>query len=132
MRFLIDTCALVWFLKDERKSMPGKVMGLVEDPDNEMHVSVAAIWEMAIKASLGRLELPRGMGGLAPQRLEENGFELLGIEFCHAAGVLDLPFVHRDPFDRLMISQCREEDLIAITPDAPWADPSYGIETTWG
>lgn len=128
MRYLLDTCSLIWFLSNDQNRMAATLMNVVEEDSNDLFVSMASIWEIALKSSLGKLELPRG---LTSDDLTERGFALLDISFAHAMGVQDLPLAHRDPFDRLMISQCKQEKLTAITPDPPWSDTRYGIKVLW-
>jgi PIN domain nuclease of toxin-antitoxin system len=128
MRYLLDTCALIWFLSNDQEHMPSTVMDVVENETNEVHVSVASIWEISIKSNIGKLELPLGITDID---LVERGFDILEINFAHATGVRELPLAHRDPFDRLMISQCKIEGLTAITPDPPWQDKQYGIQVHW-
>jgi PIN domain nuclease of toxin-antitoxin system len=131
MRLLVDTCALVWFLRGDEDEMPGSVFEMIESEANDVYVSVVSIWEMAIKASLGKLALPAGLDGSFEQDLVREGFLILGLEFAHAAEVYRLPWGHRDPFDRLLIAQCRCENLSPVTPDAPWRAPGYGIQVLW-
>lgn len=132
MKALLDTCALIWFLEDNGKNMPSGVMDLIEDETTQVHVSVASIWELAIKTAVGKLHLQNELNHSLRNTLEDQGFSLLDIQFQHAAYVRHLPPIHRDPFDRLMIAQCRIENLIAFTNDPHWSHPDYGIRTRWG
>jgi PIN domain nuclease of toxin-antitoxin system len=130
MRLLLDTCALLWFLRDDA-ALTAKAALAIEDASNEVLISVASIWEIAIKVSLGKLRAPDDFDGGLEGRLVEQGFVLLNVSYAHAAGVLSLPSVHRDPFDRLLISQCRVEKLIAVTDDPLWSDRRYGLKILW-
>jgi len=103
----------------------------IEKTDNEVFVSVVSIWEIAIKASLGKIKAPVGLEKGLEQKLTEAGFTLLDVSYRHAAGVYSLPKVHTDPFDRLLISQCRAEKLIAVTSDAHWSAAGYGVRVLW-
>lgn len=94
-------------------------------------MSVVSIWEIAIKASLGKLPVPTGFHDSLEDNLKESGFNILPVVFQHASGVAYLPSVHTDPFDRLLISQCKAEKLTAITNDARWSDPRYGVSVFW-
>ena len=122
---------MIWFFKNDSKQLPKEIMGEIENETNDIFVSTASIWEMAIKSSLGKLELPRGLGEKFRQELEEQDFQVLDVRYEHAIGVMRLPFVHRDPFDRLLISQCKEERLVAITDDHVWQDARYAIKVKW-
>ena len=97
MRLLVDTHALIWFAEgDSRLSATARAE--LESSDNDLFVSVACIWEMAIKISLGKLTVPDGLKTFRT-KLERGGFGLLNIETVHAERVAELPFHHRDPFD---------------------------------
>ena len=130
MKVLLDTCALIWFLRDDSE-LSEKAAELVENPNTDAFVSVVSIWEIAIKASIGKLQIPIGLHDSLEDKLMASGFNLLAVEFQHAAGVYTLPAVHSDPFDRLLISQCKSEKLTAITNDTHWSDPRYGISVLW-
>jgi PIN domain nuclease of toxin-antitoxin system len=95
-------------------------------------VSVAGLWELAIKAGLGRIDLPRGAEHFIGMVVERGGFELLPLTISHTTRVVSLPFPatgHRDPFDRLLIAQCHVEGLTFVTADAQLAE--YGIHVLW-
>lgn len=92
--------------------------------DNEKFVSVASVWEMAIKLSLGRLAVAQPFDVVMRAQLEQNGFTLLPIALPHLATVSTLPFHHRDPFDRLLIAQAKVEQLQVVTTDP--AFDAYG------
>jgi PIN domain nuclease of toxin-antitoxin system len=130
MRLLLDTCALLWFLRDDAELSENAAVA-IEDPANEVLVSVVSIWEIAIKAGLGKIRAPDDLETGLQQTLEQNGFTLLDVKYRHAAGVFALPRVHGDPFDRLLISQCRAEKLTAVTNDSHWPAPEYGIRVLW-
>jgi PIN domain nuclease of toxin-antitoxin system len=130
MKLLIDTAALIWFLrKDEEIS--ARAAGAIEDSRNQVYVSAAALWEISVKAATGALVAPEGLGETLSQDLEEAGFRILPIEGRHAEEVYRLPRVHPDPFDRLMIAQCRCEKMTAVTNDGSWSDRRYEIATVW-
>ena len=130
MKVLLDTCALLWFLRGDPE-LSEKAAQIIENPDTDAFVSVVSIWEIAIKASIGKLAIPSGFRDLWEDKLKASGFNLLAVEFSHAAGVYHLPAVHSDPFDRLLISQCKSEKLTALTNDPRWGDPRYGISALW-
>ncbi len=130
MRLLLDTCALLWFLRDDADLSESAALA-IEDPANEVLVSVVSIWEIAIKAGLGKIRAPDDLESGLEKKLEGNGFTLLDVKYPHAAGVFALPRVHGDPFDRLLISQCRAEKLIAVTNDSHWSAPEYGVRVWW-
>ncbi len=130
MRLLLDTCALLWFLRDDAELSESAALA-IEDPATEVIVSVVSIWEIAIKAGLGKIRAPDDLESGLEQKLEQNGFTLLDVKYHHAAGVFSLPRIHSDPFDRLLISQCRAEKLVPITNDSYWSAPEYGLRVLW-
>lgn len=130
MNLLLDTCTLLWFLRDDAELSESAALA-IEDPANEVIVSIVSIWEIAIKAGLGKIQAPDDFEDGLEQRLKENGFTLLDVNYRHAAGVFALPRVHGDPFDRLLISQCRSGKLTAVTHDSHWSAPEYGLRVLW-
>jgi PIN domain nuclease of toxin-antitoxin system len=128
MRLLLDAHAFLWFLEgSEQLSAPAR--GVIEDPANEILVSVATLWEIAIKHSLGRLELQKPFAELIPEQLTTNGFELLPVELSHISKVAALPFHHRDPFDRLIIAQALVEEMPIVGRDAEF--DRYAVKRLW-
>jgi PIN domain nuclease of toxin-antitoxin system len=101
----------------------------IENSNEKRFLSVASAWEMAIKASLGKLALAKPFGELLPELLAGSGIALLPIELTDAARVAVLPFHHRDPFDRLLIAQALERDLLIVSADS--AFDSYGVRRVW-
>ena len=128
MRALLDTGAFLWFISgSDRLSINAR--NYITDLDNELILSVASLWEIAIKSSLGKLELLRPFDQLIPEQLEINAVDILPIELKHLSSVIKLPFHHRDPFDRLIIAQSITEDLPVISSDK--AFQMYPIEAIW-
>jgi PIN domain nuclease of toxin-antitoxin system len=123
LRLLLDTHIMLWWaLGNTRLSMTGREM--IEDDSNSCVVSVASIWEYAIKSALGRA-LPPGIGGAAYVSLiEDAGFALIDIRSTHALGVENLGAIHGDPFDRLLVAQAKAEQLTLVTHDKTLA--AYG------
>jgi len=113
---LLDTHVLLWFMEDAALR-PG-VRRAIADPDRSVKVSVASLWEVAIKQGLGRLKPPEDPAEAA----EAVGFELLGIAPTHARAVIDLPLHHRDPFDRMLVAQAKTERLTLVTRDRRMRD----------
>ena len=120
MRLLLDTHVLLWALSDRRMSRAATTA--IRDPLNDVLASAATLWELAIKASLGRLTIPEGI----TEVLAEQDVEVLAITGRHALAVRDLPPLHRDPFDRLLVAQSRLEHLTLVTRDEQLA--VYGID----
>jgi PIN domain nuclease of toxin-antitoxin system len=127
MDLLLDTHSLIWFLNGDEK-LSDNVKIAIEDPSNSKFVSIASIWEIAIKISLDKFRFPRGFRYFL-DLVEENGFEILPITFEHAMVLSTLEFIHRDPFDRLLIAQCTADKLILATKDDNIK--RYNIQTIW-
>ncbi|MBL0323706.1 MAG: type II toxin-antitoxin system VapC family toxin [Cytophagaceae bacterium] len=100
----------------------------MEDSSNIKIVSIASIWEIAIKISLGKFQFKEGLKSFM-KLIDENGFEILPITFKHALEVSKLEFIHRDPFDRLLIAQAKSDDLILITKDETIR--KYQVKSIW-
>ena len=124
MRLLLDTQIFLWFLDNERK-IPAPARAAFHDAANAVFVSAAAIGEIAIKASIGRLKISAADVRRLPELVDASGFDELPVRGRHAAGVLALPWHHRDPFDRLMIAQALDEGLRVVSVD-PILRP-YGV-----
>lgn len=116
MNYLLDTHALIWFVEGDAK-LPQRIRALISDPSNDIWVSHASIWEIAIKTALSKIQLSLSLSGLE-QFLTTHNFSALPTRFPHFEELLRLPFHHDDPFDRLLIAQAIAEDFIAITHDA--------------
>lgn len=115
MRFLLDTHLLLWAAADSKR-LPDEARTLLEDEAHEVYYSAASIWEIAIKASLKRKDFRIDLPVLLAT-LPQMGFVELTVTSAHTAGVAHLPFVHRDPFDRLLIAQSLAEPLTLLTND---------------
>ena len=114
MRLLLDTHVLIWALVEPQR-LPGEVQSLIEDIENEVLFSAASIWEIAIKASLGREDFPKP--GVIAGAAIESGLTELPVRSSAAALVETLPMHHRDPFDRLLIAQALSEPAQFYTSD---------------
>jgi PIN domain nuclease of toxin-antitoxin system len=123
---LLDTQAFLWWVSDDPKLSRRARSAIAGEP---CFLSAASCWEMAIKASLGRLELPRPVDRFLQEQLEVNGFALLQISLRHVAAVADLPFHHRDPFDRLIAAQALEEELPVVSSDPVFR--KYRVKRIW-
>jgi PIN domain nuclease of toxin-antitoxin system len=127
VRLLLDTHILLWWIDDDPR-MSDRARALISHADTVM-LSVASVWEIAIKAGLGQLEVPPDLARYLRQQLARNEFELLPVLCEHAVAVRDLPLHHRDPFDRLLIAQSRVERLNLVSQDARMK--AYAIEVLW-
>lgn len=111
-RYLIDTQIFIW-LMESNKRLASKHVALLKNPKINIYISIASVWEMVIKQSLGRLKIPVDLEG----DIQKTGFRVLPIEIPHVLGLKNLPNFHKDPFDRMIIAQAKKERLILITSD---------------
>jgi PIN domain nuclease of toxin-antitoxin system len=123
-RLLVDTHAVLWWLTDDA-ALPAKARATIADPSSEPLVSVASLWEIAIKSSIGKLTAEDDL----PAIIAEERFDWLPISPAHAWEVRALPLHHRDPFDRVLIAQALTERLPVVTADARFA--AYGVDVRW-
>ena len=113
MRLLLDTHVLLWWLSDDRK-LAASGRQIIANPNNDVFVSSASVWEISIKTALGRLEIE--LDDLE-NAIALNGFRSLPIGFRHAITAGRLPAVHRDPFDRMLVAQASVEELRIVSHD---------------
>jgi PIN domain nuclease of toxin-antitoxin system len=125
---LIDTNAWIAFFEDA-KVLSDRAATLMESSDEVCFVSIASIWEAAIKVGLGKLELPYDLETDLPRILDENGFTVLGIEVGDAVAVKDLEAIHGDPFDRIQVVQAQRRGWRVISRDPVFE--RYGLRRIW-
>ncbi len=116
MRALLDTNCFLWFITDSDK-LTDSVRSFITDLENVLYLSAASLWEIAVKISIGKLELLSPFHVLIPEQLTANTIDILPIETPHLSRMISLPFHHRDPFDRLIIAQALAEDIPLISTD---------------
>jgi PIN domain nuclease of toxin-antitoxin system len=124
MQLLIDTHILIWFLEGN-KLLPKLRRQIIANPQNDIFVSIASLWEIAIKISIGKLTLAKPLADIIKQITIEN-IEILSIVPEHTLQVSALPFHHRDPFDRIIIAQSQVENLPIMTDDGEFGN--YGVK----
>jgi PIN domain nuclease of toxin-antitoxin system len=125
MRILLDTHCWLW-METAPQRLSERTRALLEDPDNELYLSAASSWEIAVKYALGKLPLPELPARYVVSRLQRSGISSLAVEHAHALQVAELPHHHRDPFDRLLVAQAMVESLPLLTAD-PQMEP-YGVQ----
>jgi PIN domain nuclease of toxin-antitoxin system len=111
MRILLDTHILLWFLTDDERLGQTQI-DFIENSQNELFFSLGSLWEIAIKAGLFKLSIPNPIDCLVPAEVQ-----LIDIKIPHLSAYQQLPLIHKDPFDRLLIAQSQVEDLWLLTDD---------------
>jgi PIN domain nuclease of toxin-antitoxin system len=124
MRLLADTHAALWLLGEDKR-LSSHADELLTDATNEVLLSAAVVWEVAIKRSLGKLDAPDGFA----QQLLDGGAMALPISIDHARAVRSLPWHHRDPFDRMLVAQATLEDAVVVSHDSRLR--SYDVSVAW-
>jgi PIN domain nuclease of toxin-antitoxin system len=128
MRIIIDTCIFLWFIENNPK-LSSTALSLIEDKGNDILLSLTSIWEIAIKYSIGKLIFTKAYDIFIREQIDINSFDILPINFDHISTVAVLPLHHRDPFDRMIISQAIVEGLPIISSDTAFDD--YPIKRLW-
>jgi PIN domain nuclease of toxin-antitoxin system len=128
VRALLDTHAFLWWASGAAEYSPAG-RAVLSDPQNEILVSAASAWEIAIKVSLGKLTRPTTPERYLPDRLRRHGMLALPVELAHALRVSRLPPIHADPFDRLLVAQAQVEGVPIVTADPAIA--RYDVDVIW-
>ena len=127
MGYLLDTHVILWFFEDSPK-LPKHIMHILQDNSAIKMISSTSLWEIAIKVNLGKLDISFTFDQLLDD-LKNSDIVLLQIEDEYMQGLFDLPYIHKDPFDRLLVSTAIAEDLIVITADENIQ--KYDVNWTW-
>ena len=128
MKVLLDTHAFLWLITgDKRLSRKARTTFLKKE--NRIFLSAVSLWEICIKLSLDKLSLKEGWIGIIQQQMKDNSIDWLPIEMRHCIELVNLPFHHRDPFDRMLIAQAMVEKMQILSRDARFAD--YPVKRVW-
>jgi len=128
MKIILDTHAFLWFVDDDPR-LSDIARDLIEAEDTQPFLSMASLWEIAIKISLGKLQLKHPYETFISQQLTLNGIGILNLSLEHTAALVTLPFHHRDPFDRLIAVQSKIEKMPLVSTDP--AFDAYGVKRVW-
>ena len=128
MRILLDTHCWLWSLVTPEK-MADDALAHLQDGANDVHVSAATIWELAVKVSIGKLAIPEPLDVFVSRRIAAQGILGLPVSLAHAVRVESLPRHHRDPFDRMLVAQAQAEDLALMTADRQLA--ACDVDIAW-
>jgi PIN domain nuclease of toxin-antitoxin system len=116
MNYLLDTHTVLWFLNGDKMLLSKNARETIENQRHTKFVSMASVWEAGIKIGIGKLEFPENTRGFV-QQIQKNGFELLPIITDYIFAMEQLPLIHRDPFDRLLVATAIFEKMTIITTD---------------
>lgn len=127
MNILLDTHTFLWYLEDSQQLSP-QAAEIIEDAGNNLWLSIASLWEIAIKLGLGKLSLQNSFPELE-EVLQQLKIEILSVTFSDTERYLSLPLHHRDPFDRILVAQAMNHSLVLISRDV--AFDAYDIQRVW-
>ena len=128
MRLLLDTHTFLWWIIDDTQ-LSSTARHIISDPQNELFLSAVSGWEIAIKAQLGKLKVPVELEDFIVKHMLHNAFNGLPIQMGHTLHVYNLPPLHRDPFDRLLVAQSQIEDFPILTADPQISQ--YEVQVIW-
>ena len=128
MKLLLDTHTFLWFIGGNT-NLSNTARNAIEDISNQRFISIATLWEISIKVSIGKLKIGLAFIELVEQEVYGNAIEILEISSEHLDELVKLPFHHKDPFDRLIIAQSLVEDATLVSKDA--AFQNYPIKLLW-
>jgi PIN domain nuclease of toxin-antitoxin system len=128
VRLLLDAHALLWDAAGDDR-LPGPVRALIDDPRNRLVLSVATTWELTLKTLAGRLRMPEPPAAYFESLIRDAHVEVLPVERRHVAALQELPQIHDDPFDRMLVAQALVDDLDLVTGDERIR--GYAVRTIW-
>ena len=128
MRYLLDTAVWLWSIFEPER-LSAQAHHIFADLSQEMFLSAASAWEIAIKSASGKLRLPEPAATYVPRRMAEQGVRPLAVSHHHALAVSQLPHHHRDPFDRLLVAQANLENMILMSADRIFE--RYSVPRLW-
>ncbi len=128
MKLLLDTNVFIW-LNDAPHRVRDRVMAVISNPDNDLYLSLTSIWEMQIKIQLGKLELSDSLPDILKTQQAGNNLQVLTIDLNHIWSLENLPYHHRDPFDRLLIAQAKTEGMTLVSADGIFE--MYDVDLLW-
>ena len=128
MKVLLDTYAFIWWDSNPTKLSP-QALAVCQDQANQVFLSVASVWEMQIKLQVEKLHLDFPLAEIIENQQQTNNIQILPVALEHVLALRDLPLVHKDPFDRILIAQARTEAAVLVSHDSVFAD--YEVNFLW-
>ena len=126
---LLDTHSFLWWTSQHGTRLSPPARDAISAEDSEVVISVVTAWELAIKSSAGRIDLPEAVDRFIPRRIRRYRLRVLDVTLEHALRAASLPTIHRDPFDRMLVAQAQVEGIPIVTNDP--AITRYDVETIW-
>jgi PIN domain nuclease of toxin-antitoxin system len=126
MRLLLETHIFLWFISGDKR-LPDKMRDSIRDTSNDVYLSVVSLWEMIVKYQIGKLPLPEHPQSYVPRQRERHLIASLSLGETSVTRLAELPSLHRDPFDRMLICQALESNLTIVTVDE--AIQAYAVNT---
>lgn len=120
MRLLLDSHSFVWW-RDEQHKLSPAALAAISSSANDVFLSVAGVWELQIKIGLGKFKLKGDLEAVIKEERQINGLQILPVDLSHALYLKNLPLHHKDPFDRLIISQATVEDMVLVSDDSKFS-----------
>lgn len=127
MNLLLDTHTFIWFVNGDKK-LPKQIINKISDIENKVLISVASLWEIAIKISLDKLSIKDGFNKIS-EFIINNEIEIIPVTFQHLQTLIKLKYYHRDPFDRILIAQGISENFLIATNDKNFG--MYDVKIIW-
>ena len=128
MKFLLDTHAFIWWDSHPTKLSP-QALAVCQDQTNQIFLSVASVWEMQIKLQVEKLHLDLPLAEIIENQRQTNNIRILPVTLEHVLALQDLPLLHKDPFDRLLIAQARTEEAVLVSHDTAFT--GYEVNLLW-
>ncbi|MBS4028446.1 MAG: type II toxin-antitoxin system VapC family toxin [Ignavibacteriales bacterium] len=128
MKYLIDSHAFLWY-EFGSQQLPQRVVDIIDNEENVVFLSLASVWEIGIKVNIGKMKLIEPLNNFVRRQILEYDYRLMEISFEHIIEAVSFPLHHRDPFDRLLVAQCKIENLPVISNDTML--DKYGVERIW-
>ena len=128
MNLLLDSHTFIQW-RDEPTKLSPTAFAEISNPNNEVFLSVVTVWELQIKIAINKFTIKGGMENAVKDEQQNNGFQILPIELSHALYLENLPLYHKDPFDRLLISQAIVENMTLVSADANFVN--YQVNLLW-
>ncbi len=128
MKLLLDTHTFIWW-RDNPENLSAKAYEAISSTENEIYMSAIVFWEIQIKRAIRKMEVKGSLDDAIRAEREANGFRVLSVDLEHALNIENLPLIHGDPFDRMLISQAMVEDMTVVTADPKFSE--YDVKVLW-